>query len=354
MDYTSLPEEIKAGKFCICLHNDKRPYDPFKHTIIGANDTFYSFQELSDWQAKFINKYIFGLQVGSNMLSAIDIDHCVDEHGNISALAKDIIAIVDSYTEFSPSKTGIRIIFKTSTHFDIGQYLAKNDKLNVEYYDGLTCSQPEHARMVRMSGYTISKKFNADVNALPVLTKYMVRPKHESIDQFAIKYELDFNLARVKICTYLMSVLPEFYDFEYRKIRILSESEWDSIIVSQLLQFTNNLEEIEMIFRESNYCLTKDDAHKKKLERKDYQKRLFNAFAPVKRTCTFAKMLFKNFEITNAEPSKDAISHVGYLLAILKSDRFKKQNISEQDCLNALYMLAENNVCNVKELMQLI
>lgn len=42
--------------------------------------------------------------------TAIDIDHCIDEHGNISAAALAIIRRFNSYTEISPSGRGIRII----------------------------------------------------------------------------------------------------------------------------------------------------------------------------------------------------------------------------------------------------
>lgn len=39
----------------------------------------------------------------------IDIDHCIDESGALSETATDIIQTVDSYTEISPSGTGIHI-----------------------------------------------------------------------------------------------------------------------------------------------------------------------------------------------------------------------------------------------------
>lgn len=45
-------------------------------------------------------------------LSAIDIDHCIED-GKLSEMAEDIITLADSYTEVSPSGKGIRIIGKT-------------------------------------------------------------------------------------------------------------------------------------------------------------------------------------------------------------------------------------------------
>jgi|GEM_PF-1141737 len=60
----------------------------------------------------------------------IDIDHCIDTQGNISPLAQQVIERVGSYTEVSPSGTGIRIFVK-------GQMLTsgfKNTTKGVEVY----------------------------------------------------------------------------------------------------------------------------------------------------------------------------------------------------------------------------
>ena len=42
----------------------------------------------------------------------IDLDDCVDADGNISDFAKEVIELIDSYTEMSPSGTGLHIICK--------------------------------------------------------------------------------------------------------------------------------------------------------------------------------------------------------------------------------------------------
>lgn len=42
-------------------------------------------------------------------LVGIDIDHCIDEQGNLSEQARQVVTLLDSYTEISPSGTGIRI-----------------------------------------------------------------------------------------------------------------------------------------------------------------------------------------------------------------------------------------------------
>lgn len=50
---------------------------------------------------------------GKVVLTGMDFDHCVGEDGTISEWALKVIQEVDSYTERSPSKTGIRILVNT-------------------------------------------------------------------------------------------------------------------------------------------------------------------------------------------------------------------------------------------------
>lgn len=42
----------------------------------------------------------------------IDLDHCVEQNGNISAMALDILKTANCYCEYSPSGTGIHLILK--------------------------------------------------------------------------------------------------------------------------------------------------------------------------------------------------------------------------------------------------
>ena len=44
----------------------------------------------------------------------VDIDHCVFG-GKLTQMAEDVVWKMDSYTEFSPSGTGVRIVCKASS-----------------------------------------------------------------------------------------------------------------------------------------------------------------------------------------------------------------------------------------------
>ena len=66
-----------------------------------------------DTVLKGVEKYKLdgvGVMFGKAKLVGIDIDHCIDENGKISDMAKEIIETVNSYTELSPSGTGIHIL----------------------------------------------------------------------------------------------------------------------------------------------------------------------------------------------------------------------------------------------------
>ena len=64
----------------------------------------------------------------------VDSDHYV-YGGKLTQMAEDIMERMDSYTEFSPSGTGVRIVCKASSlSYDTGRYYINNQKLGLEIY----------------------------------------------------------------------------------------------------------------------------------------------------------------------------------------------------------------------------
>lgn len=62
----------------------------------------------------------------------VDIDSCVDENGKLSKLAQTIVHLLNSYTEYSPSGRGIRIIVRAPEGFEMED---RNDQLQgIEIY----------------------------------------------------------------------------------------------------------------------------------------------------------------------------------------------------------------------------
>lgn len=103
-------------------------------------------------------------------ICAIEIDSCV-ENGVLSDMAEDIIVRMDTYTEYSPSGTGVRILFKASLPaYDKYRYYINNRQIKLEVYvDGHT------NRFVTVTGNTINGSgIEEQTDALAeVLEKYM-------------------------------------------------------------------------------------------------------------------------------------------------------------------------------------
>ncbi len=104
---------------------------------------------------------------------AVDIDHCVVD-GKLSTLAQDIVDVLDSYTEFSPSGKGVRIICTADNlTYDKNKYYINNQKLGLEIYAaGYT------NKFVTLTGNVIRSTEVAErsTEIVEVLEKYMVKP----------------------------------------------------------------------------------------------------------------------------------------------------------------------------------
>ncbi len=103
----------------------KKPVNP--NNLYGANSTDPSTWGTFEQAVSVIGrKCIVGNDDGtvegigfvfSPPYCGIDIDHCIDsETGEINSKALDIVAEMNSYTERSPSGTGIHIIYKGEVH----------------------------------------------------------------------------------------------------------------------------------------------------------------------------------------------------------------------------------------------
>lgn len=110
------------GRFCLWKYEQNKgrwtkvPYQPKAPQYGAASTNPAHFTDLKT--AMQARKGFDGVGLGIfGDLAAIDIDHCIDEKGEFSTLAETVIATMDSYTEFSPSGKGIRIIFRVPASF---------------------------------------------------------------------------------------------------------------------------------------------------------------------------------------------------------------------------------------------
>ena len=176
--YRNIPEELKQnGLFCV-WRREKRKGNmtkvPYQRNGYGASTTerrhFCGFEE-----AVRLSKKYDGIGIGVfDGYSAVDIDHCV-KNGKLSEMALEIINTMNSYTEYSPSGEGVRIIFKASPFdYDKEKYYINNRKIGLEVYvSGCT------NKFVTLTGNVIRNVPVAERTAeiRRVLESYMLRPQ---------------------------------------------------------------------------------------------------------------------------------------------------------------------------------
>ena len=139
MNYSTIPEELKqTGLFCCWRYEDrggrktKVPYQPATGERAKSNDpgSFVPFQQAVS--AKGYDGIGVGIFDG---ICAIDLDDCITEEGRYTQNASEIIGIMHSYTELSPSGRGVHILFRAEGFaYDTGTYYIMNHKQGLEVY----------------------------------------------------------------------------------------------------------------------------------------------------------------------------------------------------------------------------
>ena len=109
----SFPDELKRSERWLVRDEFKKPYNPLTKDLGNKDADCSNFVSavaaLSDPRFAGLGYRI----VYKDGYTGIDFDHCVDPHTKvIDARVAEIISNVDSYAEFSPSGTGVRMFTK--------------------------------------------------------------------------------------------------------------------------------------------------------------------------------------------------------------------------------------------------
>ena len=109
--------ELKNTKQWIC-HLNKVPKSPLYNGNASPTDSkMWGTYEQAVKACKEYNYSGIGFVFTADTdFCGIDIDHCINENGEIHKNALDILSTMDSYAEISPSGTGIHIIYKGKVH----------------------------------------------------------------------------------------------------------------------------------------------------------------------------------------------------------------------------------------------
>lgn len=173
MKYENIPQKLKDTElFCLWRYEgkDKVPYQPNGRKASVSNpSTFYDFDTIID---ALTDEYD-GIGILLRKCTAEDLDDCI-KGGVISPFAREIIDRMDTYTEISPSGTGIRIVaYAPKLKYDKKKYYVNNRKIHMEIYVA-----GETDKFVTITGNVIR---DADIEdrseeIQSILDDYMLRP----------------------------------------------------------------------------------------------------------------------------------------------------------------------------------
>lgn len=302
-NFQNLPKQMKdEGKFC--LHENKIPkkrrYSKLYNASPNKKEDFSSYQNIvRDYET--INSDKVGIGIGIfDLFCGIDIDHCINDKGEISDFAKEIIKTLNSYTEKSFSGTGIHIIFKCNNQkqFDSIKYYTKMNGKQLqangiketggfEVYQG----QFDNRYLTLTGNILINDLKTIDSNILEgIVTKYMKRPqatkretRKSDFSSSSGNYQNDLfylneGLSKGKKLIELWNSTPSGSGGD--------ESETDLKLLCQLAYWTNCNESLMRdSFEESPYFMQKDDEHIQKWYRDDYSsKTIRKALESVRKT----------------------------------------------------------------------
>jgi len=110
--FINIPEELKQLPQWVC-HRNKVPFNPVTGASAKAGQlaTWASFEDCVN--ALDGGGYDgIGFEFNNNGIVGIDLDHVIAENGSLSDEAVGIVAMLDSYTEYSPSGKGLHIFVK--------------------------------------------------------------------------------------------------------------------------------------------------------------------------------------------------------------------------------------------------
>ena len=268
-----VPQELKlTGLWCCWKYiknnngdNIKMPFNPLSGYGAKSNDksTFVTYPTVMRYSDSYLSydeesgKQLGGFGLGIfNGYSAIDIDDCVKD-GKLSKMAEEIIEFCKSYTEFSPSKTGIRIIFKSKIFIDKNVYYINNSKNHLEIYISDNTN-----KFVTITGNKYKYDEIREVDLTEILDKYMKRsvpltptvtPKWDNEVKISIEDALTKD--------------SKLYELWNKKApgSHSNESELDMSLCCKLAFYCNgDFNKIKQAFESSPYYESKDDLHKNK------------------------------------------------------------------------------------------
>ena len=162
---TALPDSIiQNGLFCCWKYEERNgrktkvPYQP--ETGLGAKSNDPS--SFVPYKAAVQASGYDGIGIGIfNGICAIDLDNCVSDSGYYTQTAAEIVALMHSYTEYSPSGNGLHILFSAKGfQYDTKRFYIMNHQAGIEVY--VAGAKKENGRLLTNGGRVLGVTAVAD------------------------------------------------------------------------------------------------------------------------------------------------------------------------------------------------
>ena len=272
--------DLKELENIFLLHKNKIPYSAYtkKHTDIKIKNNLCSFEMARNIYTS--NKYFDGIGIvlgntTKGTLCGLDIDNCINEYGQISDNAQEIINLLDTYTEISISGNGIHCLF----YADKKGTSCKNNNV-----DGCKCLELyDRNRFFTLSGNILNDKNieyrQAQCNL--IYDRYFVFDNNNAPDKVKKARKIIHETNKSDISDYLLVIDKAMLkDYKLRNYWLgnslySDESRNDLGFFQKLAHYTNcNPSIMRDLALSSPYFNQKDTKHKNKwLKRKDYLQR---------------------------------------------------------------------------------
>jgi putative DNA primase/helicase len=261
--YKNIPEELKQLPQWVC-HRNKIPFNPTTGAPAkaGQPDTWARFE---DSVSACSNYDGIGFEFNNNGIVGIDLDHVIADDGSLSDEAVGIVAMLDSYTEYSPGGKGLHIFVKGDIPVD-GRKKGFIEMYKAKRYFTVTGNVYGDLKPINERTEQVMQIFN----------KYFINPVSANS---TMKADIE-NACISKGKDYLHiglekdAVFKSLWNGEYQSKKCISESEKDLALMGKLLYWCSGDADTAIeVFKGSPYALVKDDKHTAKLERSDYLQR---------------------------------------------------------------------------------
>lgn len=292
----NIPELLKKERRFVCHDKAKRPINPLtgRYAKVTDSSTWGNFDEAVACIGKNGIAGI-GFVLGEEFVG-VDMDTCIDNvNGQISDEALGIISILDSYTEVSISGMGVHTIIKAQNLIlpfnkkkmqsngiirpDI-DYITGKQKLDKN--SNLKYKNPEIEIYDKNRYFILTGNVYGDYNQVNERTEE-IKKVIEKYDNSTVRHinspDITTMQTSIKEVLKLDSVFNSYWNGERPNN---DESADDLALMGKLLYWCNADVDLAIkYFLESPYTHQKNEAHKKKLERKDYLLRTAKAAMPI-------------------------------------------------------------------------